>query len=230
MLRNDWVKRSAVLSALSAMACGAGPRMVAPGDVAEGSRVLEVQNRKNATGAMVDESFDLGGFRVAEVNRKWDSKRSAKVGGYAANKTKSGYTFQLVGNQTWQGTCAAVNKEKSAGSLSWGGESEVVCQCESGSGQSVARLGGRDPKRHDKGEVELAGEKLQVALVDATDKSNLTGRPAGYRVDGEQGAVGAVEILHPGQVWLAKDLSEPDAEALSCLFAGWMLYRAPSDF
>src|SRR5690606_6809923 len=130
----------------------------------------------------------------------------------------------------WQGACAAVNKEKSAGALSWGGESEVVCECESGSAKGVARLGGKDPKRHDQGEIELAGKKLTVALVDSTDKGNLTGRAAGYRVDGEQGAVGAVETLHPGQVWLAKDLSEPDAETLSCLFAGWMLYRAPSDF
>ena len=42
-------------------------------------------------------------------------------------------------------------------------------------------------------------------------------------------AVGAVEVLHPGRIWLARALDNDGRSDLACLFAGLMLYKPPRD-
>ena len=41
---------------------------------------------------------------------------------------------------------------------------------------------------------------------------------------------GAVEVAHPGQVWLKKGLDDATRAKTTCAFVGLMLYKAPSDF
>ena len=53
---------------LGAVGC-AGPRMVAPEDVSKGRQVLEVADRSAMSGSLEDESFTLGTFQVADVDR-----------------------------------------------------------------------------------------------------------------------------------------------------------------
>ena len=40
---------------------------------------------------------------------------------------------------------------------------------------------------------------------------------------------GAVGVLNPGRIWLARNLEEPQRARLACNFAGLMLYLPPTD-
>ncbi len=214
--------------ALLGTAC-AGPRMVAPADVASSSRVLEAKDRSSATGALVDESFRLGDWKVTEVDRDWTSKSGFSVGSYGQADTTTGYSYQLNASKTWKGSCASVKKEKAMGNFSFGNKSNLLCECKTGKSSVTAAMSGSNPKKHEKGEIKLGSKKYELSVINETEGSNFTGLPAGYRVDDRDTAVGAVETLNPGRVWLNKELAEGDAEAVSCTLVGLMLYVPPSD-
>lgn len=206
----------------------AGPRMVAPRDIATGSKTLEVADRSMASGAFVNEDFKLGSWKVTEVDRDWSGKSGFSVGGYGASSTKTGFSYQLEASHKWKGACAAVKSEKGFGNFSWGA-STLVCECKAGDTSALVKLAGKDAKKHTEGEVTLGAATLKISLVEETDGSNFTGMPAGYRADKDAKPAGAVEVLKPGRVWLAADMSPSDSEALSCVFVGLMLYVPPSD-
>lgn len=81
-------------------------------------------------------------------------------------------------------------------------------------------LSGREPT----GTVTLAGRTLEVTSIRSTKGTWDTAEPVGFRVDGPQGPVGAVEVLRPGQLWLSRKLGAEERRELACLLAGVMLH------
>jgi hypothetical protein len=218
------------LMSLTILAC-AGPRMVPPAEVTDGCKTMEVQNRSSATGAMVNESFGLGTFQVTDVDRKWNKKSNFNVGGYGANKTKTGYSFLLKASGTWEGSCASVRSEKGVdvGVTISKQDSTLICECKQGTNAIMATLTGSSEKMHDQGEIQMGELNYPMPVIKDTDKSNFTGRPGGYRIDKDGAFLAAVEVLRPGRVWLKNEVEVTEEEALSCIFAGLMLYEPPSD-
>jgi hypothetical protein len=47
---------------------------------------------------------------------------------------------------------------------------------------------------------------------------------AGFRADLDGRPLGAVEVLHPGRIWLSRSLDDTERRQLGCLFAALMLY------
>jgi hypothetical protein len=72
------------------------------------------------------------------------------------------------------------------------------------------------------------GQQYRVASINEREGGFSSGDPTGYRVDGGQ-PTGAVEVLNPGRIWLARNLKEPQRAGLACNFAGLMLYLPPTD-
>jgi hypothetical protein len=216
----------------------AGPRMLAPKDVAQGSQTLEVADRSSMSGSLVDESFKLGGFAVTGVDRDWNKKSGFSVVGYSNDTTTTGYSYKLEGGPAvWQGSCASSANKKGVkilgGEAAWG-SSSITCECKSGSTTASVVLKADSPDSSSakkmSGELSAGGEKkYKVSVVSETDKSNFSDSPAGFRYDSEDGAVGAVEILRPGRVWLNERLPEAERPPVACLSAGLMLYQAPSE-
>lgn len=213
----------------------AGPRMVPPGEVAQGSQVLEVADRSAMTGALANESFKLGSFEVADVDRDWTKKSGFSVGGYGKDSTTTGYSFALkTGGAAWAGSCASqADKQGVAilgGEAAWG-KTRITCECKSGDTTASVVLDNDSPdsEKGMRGELSAGGAKYRVSAVTETDKSNFGSGPAGFRFDGEAGSVGAVEVLRPGRVWLNERLPEAERPPVACLSAGLMLYQPPSD-
>jgi hypothetical protein len=213
----------------------AGPRMVAPHDVAQGSQVLEVSDRSAMTGSLANEAFKLGKFDVADVDRDWNKKSGFSVAGYSNDTTTTGYSFNLKGGaEPWAGSCASSADKKGVqvlgGEAAWG-KTSITCECKSSAGSASVVLKADSPDDATKlgGELSAGGQKYKVSVVSETDKSNLTGSPAGFRYDAEDGSIGAVEILRPGRVWLNERLPEAARSPVVCLSAGLMLYQAPSE-
>jgi hypothetical protein len=216
----------------------AGPRMVAPKDVTQGSQTLDVAERSSMSGSLVDESFKLGSFAVTDVDRDWNKKNGFAVAGYSNDTTTTGYSFKLKGgSDAWEGSCASSANKKGVkilgGQAAWG-SSSLTCECKQGASTVTVVLKADSPDASStkkmSGELSMSAEKkYKVSVVSETDKSNLSDSPAGFRYDSADGAVGAVEILRPGRVWLGERLSEPERLPVACLSAGLMLYQAPSE-
>ncbi len=203
--------------------------MVPPADVAEGARVLETKDRSSASGMLVDESFTLDKYAVTEVDRDATSKSSFSIGGYGKSSTTTGYTYQFAaGSDKYKGGCGSVSKKQGfslggGGSVDWG-NTEVTCEC--GKGSKLKLVGKGDSVT---GSVNLDDDEYELTPVSETDKSSFASSPAGFRVDADGKAQGAVETLHPGRVWLNKGVEGPKADKLSCLFVGLMLYVPPRE-
>lgn len=213
----------------------AGPRMVAPADVAQNSQVLEVTERSSMSGALVNESFKLGSFAVSDVDRDWNKKSGFSVAGYSNSTTTTGYSFKVKGgDNVWDGSCASSANDKGVavmgGSVDWG-KTRITCECKQGATTAAVVLNANSPEsnKNSGGELTVADAKYKVSAVNDTDKSNLTSGAAGFRFDGDQGAVGAVEVLHPGRVWLNPRLPEAQRLPVACVSAGLMLYHPPSE-
>lgn len=216
------------VAAVSFAGCAA-PRMVAPKDIASGARVLEVKERSSASGSFVDESFRLGDYQIADVDRDATSKKSSGGAGMSSDSAKTSYQYKLKAKgDTWIGSCYSVARDKSSGSISISLSRQLMCECvaEKRDERASARVGGQS--ENEAGELKLAGEKYSLSPVEETDKTSFAAGPAGYRVDAGDKPLAAVEVIRPGRVWLDKDLSEDDAAPLSCVLAGLMLYQAPS--
>lgn len=224
------MKSGFLILTLSVVGC-AGPRMVPPKDVADGSSVLEVQNRSGASGLMVDESFDLGEYKITQVDRDASSKSGFSVGGFGKESIATGYSYRLQGKGAdLLGACASETNTKSTnigiGSLE-SENSNVTCECKSAATTSkVVLSAGNDGALS--GTLFAGSEEYKVTQVLETDKSSWSSAAAGYRFDGANGPVGAVEALHPGRVWVTPKLPEAERPAVSCLSAGIMLYKKPT--
>lgn len=211
---------------LGSVAC-AGPRMVAPADVAEGAQVLETKDRSSASGSFVDESFTLDKYVIATVDRDATSKSSFSIGGYGKSSTTTGYTYQFnTGSDKYNGGCGSVSKQEGmsfggGSTVDWG-STEVTCEC--GDGTSLKLVGNGKSVT---GSVSLGEDNYTLTPVSETDKSSFGAGPAGFRVDADDKPQGAVETLYPGRVWLSKGVEGPVADKLSCLFVGLMLYVPP---
>ena len=209
-----------------ALGCAA-PKMAVPANVAKSSEVLEAQDRSMASGALVDEGFRLGSYPVTEVDRDWNSKSGFSVGPFSDKKATTGYQYQLSAGKTkLKGTCGSETKEKSfltgaSSEIAWG-STTVACSCEGGDAPASLTWSG------DKSEMTVAGSTYAIKPIHETAEGSSMSEPVGFSA-GSKETLGAVEVTHPGRVWLNKGLSaEAKAEA-SCLFVGLMLYQPPRE-
>jgi hypothetical protein len=229
MSNMNWLRTLQVAAVVVSGAACAGPRMVAPPDVANGAQVLETKDRSAASGMLVDESFTLGKYSVNAVDRDATSKSSFSIGGYGKSSTTTGYTYQFVSDgDKINGGCGSVSKKQTvslgAGSAVDWGNTQVTCEC--GEGAKLELVGKGDTVT---GTASLGEEHYVLTPVEETDKSSFAAGPSGFRLDLDGKPQGAVETLHPGRVWLSKGVEGSRADQLSCLFVGLMLYVPPRE-
>lgn len=213
----------------------AGPRMVPPADVAQGSQVLDATDRSSMTGALVNESFKLGSFAVTDVDRDWNKKSGFAVAGYSNDTTTTGYSYKVTGpGSAWEGRCASSAQKQGVhfgnSEVDWG-KTSITCECKQAGATTslVIKASSPDSDRNAAGELHSGDAKYKVSPVHDTDKSSFGDRPAGFRFDGDDGAVGAVEVLRPGRVWLTARLPDSDHVPVACVSAGLMLYVPPTE-
>lgn len=212
---------------LSALTMGSLPgcataRMAAPADIAAASEVLTVSDRSRASGAFVNEGFKLGNYEVVDVNRKWDSSSSTGVGPWSKDTKTTGFSYAVsAGGKKLAGKCSSETRSQGFGGFNWGSVT-VACACEGEAGKAELLMvkEGRTLKVNDK--------EYKLEPINAVEGGGTQSSPTGFRADGEE-PLGAVEVLHPGQVWLKKGLDEPTRQKTTCAFVGLMLYKAPSE-
>ena len=216
--------------------CSTTSQMVVPADVSGVSDVTTATDRSIWSGAWADETFTLGPYQVTDVDRDWDSSRSASISiskfGFSAGRTEGGYDygFETPGGPM-SGQCLTEVKDTGISVRSVNFQSQVAklsCICDD-NGTEVARvIVQADITAGYSGTLTANGQEYRIESINEREGGFNSGDPTGYRVDGDQ-PTGAVEVLNPGRIWLALDLERPQRARLACTFAGLMLYLPPMD-
>ena len=221
-----------VLVSITGLAAGCSPqRMAAPVDLEPHSDSLEVVNRSSFSGGLVDESFDVGEYQVTDVDRNWDVTSSFGVPGYSEGHTTGGYSYSLrASGGDWSADCA-MDSDYADAELREGVTlsyrfSQFACSCNWGKNQATLLI-------DNSGSASVAHLNTDSARYELTPLYDLEGGgttsdPAGFRADNASSSLGAVDVLKPGHMWLDTGLSETERAETACLFAGLMLYQAPS--
>ncbi len=228
-LVSGWLYFGSLAVVFGAGACTAA-HMAVPKDVGGASDEITITDRSGMSGALANESFTMGPYKVADVSRKWNSSSTSTIVGLSSSEAKGGYTFGLKATDgEYKGTCASHLDEKSTGFL--GGtlgtqNFNVVCEC---SGASQANFSiNADTTSHYKGTVLAHNANYMIEGIYTDEKGSSSSKPLGYQVRGPSDAVAAVEVTGKGRVWLAKSLEAGARGDVACLFAGLLLYQPPT--
>ena len=209
------------LPLLSLGSACATARMAAPADIAGASEVLTVSDRSRASGAFVNEGFKLGDHEVVDVNRKWTSGESTGVGPWSKETKTTGFSYALAkGGKKLPGKCSSTQSSHSVGGFSWGG-TQIACVCEGEAGKSEILMTDESQT------LKVSGKEYKLQAINAVEGGGTQSKPTGFRADAEE-PLGAVEVVHPGQVWLKRGLDDATRDLTTCGFVGLMLYKEPS--
>jgi hypothetical protein len=210
-----------LLSSIAGIGCTT-PRMAPPADIAQASEVLPVSNRSRASGSFVNEGFKLGNYDVVDVDRKWNSTESGGIGPWSKETKTTGFSFALASNgKKLPGKCSSESRSQGLGGFSWG-KLKIACLCQ-------GEAGGAEVLMTDAGRtLRMGGKEYKLEPINTIEGGGTQSNPTGFRADGDE-PLGAVEVVHPGQVWLKKGLDDATRAQTTCAFAGLMLYKAPSD-
>lgn len=211
-------------------------RMAAPSDVQADSEVFEAKGRAWASGTLVDESFRLGPFSVEGVERGATHGRAStsyeRVGFLALRQTEheelqGGYSYRIVEDGAEvRAECRSFTSRKKSSQGRWEVSeqaSRLACECAGDDGTSTLELhlSGRNPQ----GTLTLGERTLEVKSVRTATGALAPAEPVGFRVDGADGPVGAVEVLRPGRIWPSRKLGAAERRNLACLLTGVMLHE-----
>jgi hypothetical protein len=220
------------LSVSILVAC-ATARMALPADVALASEELPITDRSGWSGALADETFGLGPYKVEEVDRKWDSKSTTSFGSMDSSKTSGGYSFKLTGaGAQLSGQCATESRQKSGdigGGWSFGSNvAKLGCSCHDGAANAELWLEAATGSGYE-GMFKSAEGEAHVLAIHEREGGSPSSEPTGYRIDGSETTLGAVDVMGKGRVWISKTLEGRARADVACLFAGLLLYLPPKD-
>ena len=212
---------ASTLTTLTMISGCATARMAAPADIAGASEVLTVSDRSRASGAFVNEGFKVGGYQVVDVNRNWDSTQGGGIGPWSKETKTSGFAYAVTAQgKKMSGKCESETSSQGFGGFSWG-SLKVACTCDGEAGKSSLAM--TDEGRS----LKIGDKEYKLVPINTIEGGGTQSSPAGFRADAEE-PLGAVEVVHPGQIWLKKGLDDATRDRTACVFVGLMLYKPPS--
>jgi hypothetical protein len=149
-------------------------------------------------------------------------------------KSVGGFSFS-VGDpaEPLTGVCetAVMGQAYEFGSWSMGADTQSLgCKCMDGTRvvSSLRVVDAKAGKQWD-GQLSLGDVSYEVKGHRLLEGNKTSPWPTGYRFEGAgPSPLGAVDITHPGRVWLREGLSQDDRAAMSCVAAAILLEPKPS--
>jgi hypothetical protein len=220
-------RRAIALSACALTSACAAQHVAVPPEFAERFQVLEARERSWASGDFVDESFELGPYRVNDVDRDWDSTTSTDSGAIAASDVDGGYSYQLsAASEKLEARCATSSGKKGLDlgkgwSLS-SSSARIACHC------GGARLDVQADNGDYTGALDWHGQHYRVQAITELEGGGQRDDPTGYRLDSAE-PLALVEVTHPGRLWLLPETIAEAPTPLVCVLTGLLLYQAPDE-
>jgi len=215
--------------ALGAVAGCGGRHMALPAGFDDGMDQYATDGRRGKASDGVDDPIGLDPYQIEAVKRDLSGSQGFEMfEGFEAAE-KSGYSYRLGGGKKkLTGKCAERAPQKLTdvdGSVTVKEQWGLACSCER-DGKSVAHAFVEDLGGEYGGPVVVGPATAKLTGVySLSNGDKLKGRPAGYTVEDENGAIAAVEVL-PGEarLWLRHGLEEPGRTRLVCTLVGVMLW------
>jgi len=154
------------------------------------------------------------------VDRKWSSSSGSGIGPWSKETKTTGFSYALAaGGKKLPGKCSSVSSSNAVGGFSWG-HMKIACACDGEDGKAELVM-------TDKGRtLKVRDSEYRLEPIHALVGGGTMANPTGFRADGDQ-PLGAVDVMHPGQVWLKKGLDDATRATTTCIFVGLMLYKPP---
>ncbi len=207
----------------------AGRHMALPEGFDDGMDQYTTDGRRGRASDGADEPIALGPYQVENVKRDLSHSKGFEMFEGFQPAPKSGYSYRLAGGKKkLTGKCAERAEKKETdldGSVTTKKLIGLACTCEL-EGHSVAHAFVEDLGGEYGGPLVVGPVEAKMAGVyKLSNGDKLKGRPAGYRVDDDAGAVAAMDVL-PGEarVWIKHGLVEPGRAHLVCSLVGLMLW------
>ena len=180
----------------------------------------------------------MGPYKVTHVHR---SATSTSPGGFTlagigtqSSKSQGFYDFDMttpVG--VFKGSCGVYANVQETHVGNWvvgGSESQVLdCNC-SGGGPGIARVYLEMAPQVRGALLHRSGATAPLEAASASEgggNGTFLGKPLGYQAGGTP-PLGAVDVVHPGRVWINRTLGPGEQADLACLFGGLLLYQPPA--
>ena len=230
-----------LVGAVFALALAAGCReaqMASPPELSQ-TPPMKVSGRQ---GFGFNNDISFGPFRATGISRGW---RETTAWAFFSpenynSKQSSEFTLQSLGGLTLKANCATnvdqVVAERFLGSGSnpvrvsevLAGRTNYICgfkPVEGGPDWKLA-LGADAMRPLLAGVVSNGSQTIRVQGTNQLEGSHIPlSEPTGYRFSLNGRAVGAVEVINDGRVWLAPDLTQEQQSALAASAAALMIYR-----
>jgi hypothetical protein len=213
---------------VAVVGCG-GRHMAPPKGFDDGMDKYTTDGRRGNASDGVDDPIQLDPYQIEAVQRNLSGSQGFEMfEGFAALE-KSGYSYRLGGGKKkLAGKCAERAPQKMTdvdGSVTVKEQLGLACSCER-DGKSVAHAFVEDRGGEYGGPLVVGPAQAKLTGVyGLSNGEKVKGRPAGYTVEDENGAVAAVEVL-PGEasLWVKHGLEEPGRTRLVCALVGVMLW------
>jgi hypothetical protein len=219
---------------LTSLGCKMAPAI--PPDIARELAPIPITNRSMMTGSWANESFEMGPYRVSDVDRKAIISTGFKVAGGpvgssyddTTRKNSYSYTFTAPAGPS-RGECSAAIGEQffnSRVTFDHSAQGALGCRC-SGAGLD-AQTGLAGPGGAWSGQAMVHGWGMPMQAVDKYQNGMHSEHPLAIDVRAPDGRVlAAVELKHPGKVWFSPQLDAQSHAELACVFAGYLLFQDP---
>jgi len=230
--------RRLVVFAAATVGAGCHPvHMATPADLAPLADEIAVTNRGRSYGTFANETFGMGPYQVTRVHRGGTTSQSSgfMMAGFGHEHTKSHsfYDFDIttpVG--AYKGSCGVFvdSQESHYGRWTVGGPGSQVLDCNcAGGGPGVTRVYVQLAPQVHGVLVHRDGTALglEPSSLEGGGNASFMGSPIGFQSVGTP-PIGAVEVVHPGRVWINRTLGAGEQSDLACLFGGLLLYHPPS--
>lgn len=204
--------------------------MALPADLSHGMEKLTTDGRSGDADDGIDEPILLGPYTIEGVKRNLSERTGFDVFPDFEPADREGYSFWIGGGGSGRlaGKCAPPAPKKIEdvdGSVTYKYRSALGCVCEL-AGKNVSHVFVEDLAGEYGGPLvvgEVEAQATAIYKLDSGDK--LKDRPAGFRVDDQDGAVAAVDVLDgEARFWIKRDLADRDRRPLICTLVGLMLW------
>lgn len=211
--------------------CSTNMQMKVPADISRATDVISATDRSAWSGALADESFTLGPYKIIDVDRDWNRTKSSTLTisklDLSSGNSKGAYAYKVkTPNGQLQGECVVRSSEDSLGKK--GGlqlsskTAKLNCTCTDGKTEIANVDISAENMDNFLGKLNVGGKSYNISSLKETESTFSIG-VSGYRIDSDK-PIAAVEVLKPGRIWLGKGLAETERSALSCNLVGLMLY------
>ena len=204
------------------LAGSGAPPAEAPPNVEERLVALPARGRNSCSGALVDESFQIGEYSISKVRRSGQTTTGFNFKPWTKKKMTSGFSYTVEAEGVvMKGAC----RDTSHRTTGWDGSissSDGLGQQETSSYdffECICSAGGAEILLEINGTGDFQG--VFVTIDDQTLHLKKEGTIHLAEVDGAPWL--AVSLGRPGGLWVDPLLDEPTRAGLSCIVAGWML-------